>query len=236
MVQQQLPLHDPHPGTSRDVHTESTSSANVPSTTLNRYPKNPHINRPNKHYLSSGEPRTMVGGEDPDQSLQVMERPLPKPYRDLNFDVFEIYKKRKMSEDYIQRILNTVKDEIEQYGEFVTGLDNHTTIEVRERPRFLDEVTPLIHLREIDEEDKESFRIYFLQKSRLLMVLRDMFGVRPNTRLEKELEKFGQDVRLLKLPQLICGVLGHLILQLFTIKDPVREAELRFTEQSMDLI
>jgi hypothetical protein len=39
-------------------------------------------------------------------------------------------------------------------------------------------------------------------------------------------------VRLLKLPHLIHGVLAYCLLQLFTKKNPIREAELKAIEQS----
>jgi hypothetical protein len=134
-----------------------------------------------------------------------------------------------MSDGHVQEALDGIRDEIDQYADFIRGKDKDTPIDVRERLRFLDEVTPLIHLREIDEETSE---ILGLLNSRLVMALRSMFAVPDNTRLEEEFENLAPAVRLLKLPHLVCGVLAYLLLQLFTKKDPIRELELRATELS----
>jgi hypothetical protein len=161
--------------------------------------------------------------------LRPGETPIPKPYQELNFEIFDIDERRNLSPDYVQETLDGIRDDIEQYGEFIRGKDRDTSGDVRERLRFLDEVRPLTHLREIDEETSEIFGI---PDSRLVIVLRSMFAVKDNTRLEEELEILGPEVRLLKLPHLIHGVLAYCLLQLFTKKNPIREAELKAIEQS----
>jgi hypothetical protein len=200
-TKQQSPLLDPQPGTSR-------------------------LNHP---FSSSGEPQYGTEFQGRDQSLWLGETPIPKPYKDLNFEIFDTDERRNLSPNYIQRTLDGIRDDIEQYGEFMRGKDRNTSIDFRERLRFLDEVRPLTHLREIDEETTEIFGI---PNSRLVMALRSMFAVRDNTRLEEELEILGPGVRLLKLPHLVCGLMAYFLLQLFTKRDPIREAELKATEQS----
>jgi hypothetical protein len=163
------------------------------------------------------------------QSLPCGESLISKTYEGLHFEIFDTYERRNLSPDHIQRTLDGIRDDIDQYGEFMRGKDRESSIEVRERLRFLDEVRPLIHLREIDAETSE---IYGKQDSRLVVLLRSMFAVKDNSRLEEGLEILGPEVRLLKLPHLVCGVLAYYLLQLFTERDVIREAELKATELS----
>jgi hypothetical protein len=110
-----------------------------------------------------------------------LKRPFQDRYQNLNFEVFDTYEKRRMSDDYIQDSLDGIRDEIDQYAGFVRGMDMETSVEVREPLRVLDDVKPLIDLRKIQDETVE---VFSLPKSRLVMVFRSMFGVQTNTRLE----------------------------------------------------
>jgi hypothetical protein len=161
--------------------------------------------------------------------LWTAETPIPERCQGLNFEIFDTDEKRNMADGHVQEILDGIRDEIEQYADFIRGKDKDTPIDVRKRLKFLDEVTPLIHLREIDEETSE---ILGLPNSRLVMALRSMFAVPDNTRLEEEFENLAPAVRLLKLPHLVCGVLAYLLLQLFTKRDLIREVELKAIELS----
>jgi hypothetical protein len=226
---QQSELQNPEPGTTKDDHAGSASTLTVSTAAHEQNPQSPLVNRFNKRSLSSGGLQSGTGDQNPDHSLSVGERPVSNPYEDLKFEVFGTYKKRKMGEGHIQDSLDGIRDEIEEYAGMVRGKDGNTSAEDREQLRFLDEVNPLIDLQEVDEETNEIFGI---QQSRLVIVLRSMFGVQAYTRLKEELARLGPDLRYIKFPQLIRAVLTHLVLQLFTKKDPIREAELRATEQS----
>jgi hypothetical protein len=173
------------------------------------------------------EEREMFRGQD--QSLPYIETPASKPYQELSFEIFDTYEKRNLTPNYIQGTLDEIRDDIEQYGDFMRGKDRDTSDEIREQLRFLDEVTPLISLQEIASETSE---IYGIQHSRLVIILRSMFAVKDNTRLEEALEILGPEARLIRLPHLICGVLSYYLLQFYNEKDPIREAELRATELS----
>ncbi len=179
--------------------------------------------------MSSGEAQYGIACQRQDQHLRFGENPIPEPYQELHFEIFDTYERRNLSQDYVQRTLDGIREDIEQYGEFIRGKDRDTSAKIRERLRFLDEVRPLIHLWEIDNETSE---MYGIQDSRLVTILRSIFFVKDNTRLEQELEILGPEVRLLRLPHLVCGVLAYYVLQLFTEKDLIRKAELKATELS----
>jgi hypothetical protein len=186
----------------------------------------PEINHPD---LSSEEPQQEIVYQGQGQSLPCGESLIPKTYEGLHFEIFDTYERRNLSPDHIQRTLDGIRDDIDQYGEFMRGKNRETSTEVCERLKFLDEARPLINLQEIDAEASE---IFGKQDSRLVILLRSMFAVKDNSRLEEGLEILGPEVRLLKLPHLVCGVLAYYLLQLFTEKDVIREAELKATELS----
>jgi hypothetical protein len=88
--------------------------------------------------LSSEEPQQEIVYQGRGQSLPCGESLISKTYEGLHFEIFDTYERRNLSPDHIQRTLDGIRDDIDQYGEFMRGKDRESSIEVRERLRFLD--------------------------------------------------------------------------------------------------
>jgi hypothetical protein len=158
------------------------------------------------------------------QSSPMQPRERSVALRNSDADIYLQFPNRVMNDNHVENRLGAIREEIKLYEEFMRGkIKDYTGAEVEEQLKGLEKVKPFVCIDEVQNEKSGPFAA---QPSRIVVLWRSMFDVPPTARLRDELVRF--DLEGLKLPVVICGSLGYIILHtIFNEPDRLKLAEIR---------